>query len=208
MDNDGLTYAYAADSMENVRMGKIKALELDESRVNYKELVKNNSILFVPKVVGIYQVYKGNADPEKREIGGLINKVNHSYIEAFNPTGKANPDNIHSELIHVVYDPKNWGTEKLVRQMLDDRLDRVAISTPENVPKFSLKMPITVHRIFDTALRSIDPDGLDLSRIDEQALALRGKRAELYASLEPLKKSWKKYGFSQEEYLILFMMPE
>lgn len=196
-----LIYGYVAESIAKVRTGPIDVTPFNGSKPDFAKLVKNNSPLFVPKVVGIYQVVNNKGNPESEEITKVLENMNHAYIEAFNNTGNKNPDNLHPDLIHIVYDPSNWGEEKLVREMLNDKLGRVSISTPKTVPDFSLKRPMTLPNIFESLVnRELD--------LDNQARELYERRTELYTRLIPLKEAWKAYGFSQQEYLSLFMMPD
>ena len=201
-------YSYSKGSISQITEGSLERTLFEGRFSHFSELLSDrNKQLLQPNVIGIYQgVVSDTWDPseieEHEKLSKLLSQANNLAIS--NSIGVKDP--IHSDLIHLIYDPLVWINRDLVSQFLDDPLYRIAISPIGNVPDFYSKNPELIlegdyAERFKEIIQYKDRDEL----FEKKVLELIEERKPYYAELA---KKWKVFGLTRPEWFCLINPPD
>jgi len=197
-----ITYSYAMGTGEELRGSDFDSLELMENPSSLlRALSEPSKGLIVPRFIGIYQGYEliahtrtpeeANAIEAERKYVNMMERAidNAAGLSIFSKLGIS--DFVHPRLIHVGYNPDIW-TPNLVRESVGDRLNRIAISSIQELPNFYRK---------DTrAILTILEKGQEIFEVEED-------RNKVIKALRPDIREFgdqsKLYGLTRAEYAFL-----
>lgn len=154
-----VTFVYAVGNGEELRKGELDVLGTSDSYEGLERYLQTKGLIIIPQFIGVYQkeeIIAHNVSEEKGAEGlrGTLEVLNSSLAHLSNLVlGPETRDNIHQDLIHVVYDSDIFN-EYLVRQCLGDNLKRIAVSTKNEVPNFYNKDTDVVNRFLEEILEN------------------------------------------------------
>ncbi len=188
-------FYYSVGNVEGIKKGNLEKTILTED-TNYKGLLENSSpIIFIPKIVGVYQSHE-IINPKKgtQEIcdtlTDLANKMEDYFLSKLDIL-----DNNNAYLIHIVYDPYFISTD-ILKQAIKDEMKRIVLSPYDSVPNFFEK---DILKSMEDLKKIIE--GFNMGNLDpEQNKKMYERSKSIY---ENLKKDLSKFGLTKIEWVQL-----
>jgi hypothetical protein len=194
-------YEFAYGHSRELSGGELDKMQNAE---RFEELMfpKEESKIIQPKFIGVYQfrdvVLHGDEEREhKDEIekeSKSLEKLAHSIADTALFANKGFHDNLNPRLIHIGFDDNIWSPE-LVRQAIEDKLGRIAISTYTGMPDFYEKNTSAGALINEKGIELLN----DLEDVKEMARRLKSQ-------LDDYENEMKPYGLTRDEYAFLQIM--
>lgn len=134
------TYSYSIGSLDELGKGIVYRQQIkDEDSNDWQEILsisKIESTLALPKCIGFYQktesVHEECTEEEIKFYEMIIEEecANKELLEIFGKEDKA-----HHNLIHIS-SINEYLTPEIIRMMIGDTFNRIAISNPSSIPNF------------------------------------------------------------------------
>lgn len=201
---EGITkYSYSTGTLEEIKKGKISRIQIGMETPNYSEvLFRKEGQILIPRVAGVYQereltIETAQEREERKYVEAKMRELDNKMLSKM----KGITDKIHPNLIHIGYDPHIW-TRKNLEMVLNDTLNRIALSPVISMPNFFEKDIAAFDEIYDEEIRVV---GEDPSKVSEEEYKKMAEK--LTPKIEKLFEQLKQFGLTREEwcYILCFL---
>ena len=192
-------YFYSIGSLEGIKEGNSEKYLLTRKKIDFKDLFvsKENNLILVPKIIGIYQCRKRNFDnPSDKHKWEKAIEYSNAAIDLSISAEWRITDTINRDLIHIIFDPELI-SQNLIRKTLKDNLNRVGVSTLDNSLNFYEKDIYSVYELLsqsnDSRQGKEDPAEIEPEVLNASFVKLKPKAREVLGKIEP-------YGLTRDEW--------